>query len=248
MRGGRAIAVAVLASIALHALLLAALPGIRELAALIPPEPEPLIARIVRLVPPQPTPPSKPEPAPVAKPEPEPKPAPVVAKPEPKPAPVPRPAPIVIPPPAAPAEPAPLVQAPAPVPAPAPAPALAPLTRIDPRLLVPEPPAPDPERSGALERYRQELVRVASDFKRYPRVAIDNNWEGEVLVRLAVDADGRIASLSVARGSGYEVLDRQALQMFEAAKPFVEIPRALRGKAFDLELRAIYNLRDQRSG
>lgn len=230
MREGRVFAYAVLASITLHALLLAALPGFRELSALIPEEPEPLIARVERLEPPAP------KPAPAAKPDPPPKAA----------APLPRTRPQVIPPPASPAEPAPL--APAPAPSPAAAPALAPLTRIDPRLLVPEPPAPDPERAGALERYREELVRVASDFKRYPRVAIDNNWEGEVLVRLAVGADGRIASLRVARGSGYEVLDRQALQMFEAAKPFVEIPRALRGKAFELELRAIYNLRDQRSG
>jgi periplasmic protein TonB len=235
MREGRVFAYAVLASIALHALLLAALPGFRELSALIPDEPEPLIARVERLQPP----PAKPE----AREPPAPKPA---AKREEKPAPPPplaaRLEPIVIPPPVAPAEPAPLAQAPAPPPAPAP------LTRIDPRLLVPEPPAPDPERSGALERYREDLVRVASDFKRYPRVAVDNNWEGEVLVRLAVGADGRIASLGVARGSGYEVLDRQALQMFEAAKPLVEIPPALRGKAFELELRAIYNLRDQRSG
>lgn len=236
MREGRVFAYAVLASIALHALLLAALPGFRELSALIPEEPEPLIARVERLKPPPAKPearePPAPKPAPAAKPAPLPKPV----------APLPRTQPLVIPPSASPAEPAPLVQAPAPAPAPAP------LTRIDPRLLVPEPPAPDPERSGALEHYRQELVRVASDFKRYPRVAIDNNWEGEVLVRLAVGADGRIASLRVARGSGYEVLDREALQMFEAAKPFVEIPRALRGKAFELELRAIYNLRDQRSG
>jgi periplasmic protein TonB len=243
MRGGRAFAVAVLASIGLHALLLAALPGIRELAALIPPEPEPLIARIARLAPPPP--PVKPAVRQEA-PRPAPKRAPV-AKPEPRPAPVPRPAPIVIPPPAAPAEPAPMVQAPEPAPAPAPSPA-PPIARIDPRLLLPEAPAPDPARAGALERYREELVRVASDFKRYPRVAVDNNWEGEVVVRLALDAEGRIASLSVARGSGYAVLDRQALQMFEAAKPLVQIPAALRGKAFKLELRAIYNLRDQRSG
>ncbi|MGE3162192.1 MAG: energy transducer TonB, partial [Burkholderiales bacterium] len=184
----------------------------------------------------------KAEPAPVAKPEPKPAPPPAA-----KPAPAPRPAPIVIPPPAAPAEPAPMVRAPEPALAPAPSPA-PPITRIDPRLLLPETPAPDPAREGALERYREELVRIASDFKRYPRVAVDNNWEGEVRVRLAVGADGRIASLRVARSSGYAALDRQALQMFEAAKPLVEIPPALRGQAFELELRAIYNLRDQRSG
>jgi hypothetical protein len=60
-----------------------------------------------------------------------------------------------------------------------------------------------------LGHYRRELTRAAARFKRYPRVAIDNNWEGEVVLVLAIGADGRIASLRVRRGSGYEVLDRK---------------------------------------
>ena len=95
------------------------------------------------------------------------------------------------------------------------------------------------------------MIRVESlgkRYKRYPRVAIDNNWEGEVVVRMAVGADGRIAALRVARSSGHEVLDRQALEMFRSAKPRVQIPGELRGREFELELRAVYSLRDQRSG
>jgi hypothetical protein len=44
------------------------------------------------------------------------------------------------------------------------------------------------------------------------------------------------------------VLDHQAREMFEKAKPFVPLPAALRGKAFEVELRAVYNLNAQRSG
>ena len=76
----------------------------------------------------------------------------------------------------------------------------------------------------------------------YPRVAVDNNWEGGVVVRMVIGADGMIASVSVKAGSGHEVLDSQALEMFKRAKPLVPIPSALRGKEFILELRAIYNL------
>jgi hypothetical protein len=36
--------------------------------------------------------------------------------------------------------------------------------------------------------------------------------------------------------------------MFKKAKPLVQIPAALRGKEFTIELRAIYNLKDQDSG
>lgn len=230
----RTLGVAIVASILLHALLLA-LPVTRELSALAPPEPEPLVARVERPEPP-PAPPRAPareirKPKP-QRPEPIAKPAPAATGPTPL-------ARVPVPPPAA---------AAAPVPAPAPAPLPAPVPRIDPSVFATVAPPASAVDVGALERYRQAVTRAAVRFKRYPRVAIDNNWEGEVVVLMAIGADGRLASLRVKRGSSYEVLDRQALQMFEDAKPFVPVPSELRGRAFELELRAIYNLRDQRSG
>jgi protein TonB len=77
---------------------------------------------------------------------------------------------------------------------------------------------------------------------------MDNNWEGDVLVRMVIDASGMISSVNVKAGSGHEVLDQQALEMFKRAKPLVPIPSALRGKELIIELRAIYNLKDQDSG
>jgi len=237
----RVVAFAVLASLVLHALLFVVLPSVRELSALLPPEPEPLIARVERLPPPEPAVPKV-----SRKPPPEPRRAAAVAQPAPPPAPEPIPVPqeaVSTPVPAPTPAPAP---APAAAPAPAPAPAIVPLARIDPSVLVPDAaPAVD---ASELEHYRRELTRAAARFKRYPRVAIDNNWEGEVVLVLAIGADGRIAGLRVRRGSGYEVLDRQAREMFEKAKPFVPLPAALRGKAFEVELRAVYNLNAQRSG
>jgi len=231
MREGanRSLGVAVLASILLHALLLA-LPVTRELSALTPPEPRPLVARVARPESP-PAPPQLPV-REIRKPEPQ-RPGPI-AKPAPA---APQPAPVA--PPATPA---------APALAPAPAPAPAPVPRIDPSVVATVAPPASAVEAGALERYRQAVTRAAARFKRYPRVAIDNNWEGEVVVLAAIGADGRLASLRVKRSSGFEVLDLQALQMFDNASRFVPLPAELRGRACELELRAIYNLRDQRSG
>ena len=120
-----------------------------------------------------------------------------------------------------------------------------PVARIEPQAAVAAPAGPDP---GALDRYRLQLVTAAAQFKRYPRAAIDNNWEGEVVVRMTIGADGMIAALGIKSSSGYEVLDRQALDMFRIAKPFVLLPPELAGREFELELRAIYSLKDQRSG
>ena len=102
--------------------------------------------------------------------------------------------------------------------------------------------------AGTLAQYRLQLISAAQRYKRYPRVAMDNNWEGDVLVRMVIDASGMISSVNVKAGSGHEVLDQQALEMFKRAKPLVPIPSALRGKELIIELRAIYNLKDQDSG
>jgi len=236
MREGaaRAIAIAFLASIALHAAIFSVLPRARELMALLPPEPVPLIARVVR-----PAPPPKPAPAPVQevrKPAPPPPRRASIATTGPAPIATPEPGPAAQPPAR---EPRPLALEVAPAAAPAPAPAVV-------------APAPQPAAVsidlGAVERFRQGLIAEAARDKPYPRVAIDNNWQGEVVVRMLVGADGRIAGLSVAQSSGHEVLDRQALEMFRNAKPRVPVPAALRGRAFELELRAVYSLSAQRSG
>lgn len=245
MREGanRSFGLALLASILLHALLLAALPSLRELAAQLPKVPAPLIARLMQA---EPAPPSSPPVEQARKqsaPEKRPAPPPVA-----KPVPVPTPAPI--------ATPVPQVQNPvaseATPPAPAPAAAAAPaspgpVARSEPSSVAAPaaPPGPDP---GALDRYRLQLVTAAARFKRYPRSAIDNNWEGMVVVRMTIGADGRIAALGIKESSGHEVLDRQALDMFRIAKPFVLLPPELAGREFELELRAIYSLKDQPSG
>src|SRR5436189_122816 len=63
---------------------------------------------------------------------------------------------------------------------------------------------------GSLERYRLELKLVAAKHKRYPRMATDNNWKGVVALRVVVGPSGQLASLTVMKTSGHEVLDRQA--------------------------------------
>lgn len=210
---------AVLASLALHALLLFAFPGFVDTArraASIPPqiiarlmEPEPALEKL--------TPPSTNE---VSKPRPKPKPA----------------APIYAP--RASAEPSPVPAAPTPVPSesqapPQPAP---PLAAIEPR------PAQEPE-SLFRDQYRVQLIDEARRHKRYPPLARENDWQGDVLVGVAVGANGR-ASVSLKASSGYEVLDRQALEMFGQAARSVPVPPALRGQEFALDVRAVYGLED----
>lgn len=226
---------ALAASVALHALALFALPELVDTArraASIPPQ---IIARLME---PAPAPPV-PVPAPEAKAEKKKapratKPAPVVSTPEPAPAPAVPPAP-------------PPVAAEAPAPRPAP-PVAAVESLPAPQAVQPPQPVRSPQpvqRSESVSRdqYRLQIIEQAGRHKRYPPLARENNWQGEVRVDVAIAANGR-PTLTLKGSSGYEVLDRQALEMFAQAARSVPVPPALRGKEFSLELRAVYGLED----
>jgi protein TonB len=125
---------------------------------------------------------------------------------------------------------------------------------------APQPPPPDVARAApstspapsapsvdedVLARYRLELIAVARRYKRYPRAAMDNQWEGAAEVAMVIGANGMIRDMTISQSSGHALLDRQAIDMFRKAKPLVPIPEALRGREFRVTLKAIYSLRDR---
>jgi len=108
---------------------------------------------------------------------------------------------------------------------------------------LPQPAAETPD-AGTLEQYRLALISAAKRFKQYPRIAVDNNWQGKVEVRIVIDASGTIATLSVRSSAGHPLLDRQALEMIERAKEMADIPPALRGKEFTVDIPVEFSLRE----
>ena len=238
----RLLALSLLASLVLHALLLYALPILRQAREQIPARP-----MTARLAEPKPNPPEplvpraelaplksqarRPEPraesAAAAAPQPATVAAPSVMSIEPS-REAPESAPRV---PAAPPAPLPTLAAAAPRPDPLPAAA-----------------APAIQDSGTLLQYRLEIMDLARRYKRYPRLAQDNNWEGRVEVRMVIGANGTIVSLSVKTSAGFESLDQEALAMLRKAKSAASIPQALRGREFTLEVPVIFSLKDERSG
>ena len=235
---------AVAASIAVHALILVVLPGWFDAAKRKAHAPAPLVARLA-----QPKPAPNPLPEPPARPE---KPAeplrrsqavesarPILTAP---PSPLQVPVTIVAPSPApeAPRAPEPVQQA-------APAAITAPPMKVEPAA-VPPPAASasgDAADPATLGQYRIAIISAAKRYKRYPRLAIDNNWEGQAEIRMVVGADGGIASISIRSPSGFEVLDQQALEMIRKAKPLAPIPPALRGKAFTIDVPVVFSLKEE---
>jgi periplasmic protein TonB len=225
---------AIAVSLALHAILLLALPDLVDTArraASIPPqiiarlmEPEPAPAPVVPVEEP------RREAAPVKKAARPPVEAPVAPKPAPS-------AEIAI------EKPAPRMEAPAPLGPVTPPPVAAveaqPAPVASPPVSAPQP-APE---SLSRDQYRVQLIDEARRYKRYPPLARENNWQGDVRVGIVIGPNGT-PSVTLKGSSGYEVLDRQALEMFAQAARAVPVPPALRGKEFALEVRAVYGLED----
>jgi protein TonB len=95
---------------------------------------------------------------------------------------------------------------------------------------------------GTLEQYRLALIIATRRYKRYPAIAMEKGWQGRVEVHMAIGADGMIAGASIKSGSGHEVLDKQALEMLQRGKTAVPIPASLRGREFSIDVPVIFNL------
>jgi protein TonB len=85
-------------------------------------------------------------------------------------------------------------------------------------------------------KYGSTLWGAIEKHKNYPRIAQIRGWQGEVLIELLLDGNGKLKSKKVIQSSGYEALDKQALEMAEKASPFPAPPEALRGSNFSIKV------------
>ncbi len=89
-----------------------------------------------------------------------------------------------------------------------------PLAAVE-ELLVRSGPATKPDFGWLAEA----LWNRVEQLKRYPHIARMNRWEGKVVLRGVIKADGQVVDLEIAESSGYSVLDRDALEIMKQASP-----------------------------
>jgi protein TonB len=195
-------------------------PEVLEVALVKKPEPPPVAQPEPIVLPPEPVKPKISTEKPVVKPKPLPLPSEVKSEPEPY-----TPPPVQLPPQTA-------VIAVAPTPE-------APPSPVPPAPIVTPPPPPGPSQSeidDARGRYGNALWGAIEKHKQYPRIAQMRGWQGEVVLELLLDGSGKLKSKKVLTSSGYEALDKQALDMVEKAAPFPTPPEALRGNSFTIKV------------
>ncbi|OIR04563.1 gram-negative bacterial tonB protein [mine drainage metagenome] len=124
------------------------------------------------------------------------------------------------------------------VPSPMPPTPIAPPTPPAPTIL-PEPIKPaittdKVDMEAARGKYSNTLWGAIGKYKQYPRIAQMRGWQGEAIVELLLDGNGKLKSKKIIQSSGHEVLDKQALEMVEKAVPYPAPPEALRGNSFTI--------------
>lgn len=87
-------------------------------------------------------------------------------------------------------------------------------------------PARSVETSPDIGWLMQMLWSRVTELKHYPPEARMNRLEGRVVVRVVIDAQGRLVDATIATGSGHALLDHAALDVIRRSCP-LSLPQAL---------------------
>ena len=87
---------------------------------------------------------------------------------------------------------------------------------------------------AALNDFSNILARHIAKFKLYPKIAQMRGWQGELVLEVKLNGDGALISSKIVKGSGFDVLDNEGLEMVNRASPFPVPPEILKGKSFSI--------------
>jgi len=87
---------------------------------------------------------------------------------------------------------------------------------------------------AALNDFSNILARHIAKFKMYPKIAQMRGWQGELVLEVKLNGDGALISSKIVKGSGFDVLDNEGLEMVKRASPFPVPPEILKGKSFSI--------------
>lgn len=104
--------------------------------------------------------------------------------------------------------------------------------------------AAGPDADG-IRAYRIGLAREARAHRHYPPLARERGWTGTAEVSVDVSREGRPRRILLARSSGHDVLDREAVQMMAHAAASAALPESLRGREFAVRLPVVFDLDDR---
>lgn len=105
-----------------------------------------------------------------------------------------------------------------------------------------EPEEVDEEFKKSLLRYQDTIKQKIQEEKRYPRWALRIGHEGITQIVFNVLSSGRVDDLRLKQSSGFEELDKEALDAVRRASPFLSFPEKLNENEIQVEIDIIFRI------
>lgn len=96
----------------------------------------------------------------------------------------------------------------------------------------------------AEEQYTETISERIRRFQHYPDQARKYRMQGKAILAIAVGADGNVKNVALLISSGYDLLDKVAIDMATSAAPFPRAPLALRGRRLSLRVPIAFRIVD----
>jgi len=95
-------------------------------------------------------------------------------------------------------------------------------------------------------KYVNYLAKIKNKISQidYPQKAYEKNEEGNVVVKMSVDADGSLAGAALMTSSGYAELDDGALKVVQTAAPFEPLPEIYNLSRLHITITFLYKIMD----
>ena len=84
-------------------------------------------------------------------------------------------------------------------------------------------------KTRARNAYLDQVARLTSKFRRYPRGLVDANQQGRVVTRVTLARDGRLIDVSIDTSSGWPAIDAAELETIRRSAPFPPVPADMPG-------------------
>ena len=84
-------------------------------------------------------------------------------------------------------------------------------------------------RSQARNAYLDQVARLTSKYRRYPRGVVDANQQGRVVTRVTITRAGQLIDVSIETSSGWPAFDAAELEAIRRSAPFPPVPPDMPG-------------------
>jgi TonB family protein len=93
-----------------------------------------------------------------------------------------------------------------------------------------------PSLTDFLQRYTRTVRMKIESQKRYPLTARRAMIEGRVGIKMTILRDGQLENVEIIESSGYEILDKSALESIQSSAPFPPLPKDIERKRIQISI------------